>query len=145
MLCCNCRLKREKNKRNSKQEEATENVSTVQNIGESAGYETIRSDYLQPIEVYAEIDEMGQIAGTNHQETRHPNANMNPKEYEELNATRAELATWREQVETGNNGPYQDLIKDNGMTEGDISKQYYNMPVTKQGNGSYSNVPLHSE
>ncbi len=116
----------------------------VQDGSENTGYETVREDYMEPTPVYSEIDETAQT-GQENTNTVTPDVNNSPHEYMELDATPAELAEWRQQVETANTGPYQDLVKDNGITGGERSQQYYNMPDTKQGEGSYLNVPLHSE
>ncbi len=130
-------------KQQDSSQQSTDNGPRAQENVEPAGYETIRDNYLEPTQVYEEIDEMTTSTRQNNKETNV--ANINPAEYQELDAAPSELARWREKVETGNTGPYQDLVKDNLMTEGDGSKQYYNMPDATQGKGSYSNVALHSE
>ena len=109
-------------------------------------YDTVGGDYTEPAPDYMEIDEMAQTAGGNYTETIMPDVNNYAGEYQELDATPAELATWREQLETGNTGPYQDLVNDPAMSaEGENFKQYYNMPDIVQSKEPYSNVPLHSQ
>ena len=142
LLFDNCRLKRATRQKESTLH-PTENVSTAQESAEPAEYEPVGNDNLDPSQEYAEINEMEQITGGKNTLTAPPD--NNPNEYQELDATPVELATWRDQVETGNTGPYQDLVKGNRITEDDSSKQYYNMPNTVKGREAYSNVPLHSQ
>ncbi len=106
--------------------------------GDYAGY-VAPSDYM-------EIDEMAQTAAAkNNTEAASSDVNNYAVEYEELNATPDELASWRKQVENGNTGTYQDLVNGPSTTpEGPYSKQYYNMPDIVKGKEPYSNVPLHS-
>ena len=144
LLFHNCRLKRATRQKESTLH-PTDNVSTAPESAEPAEYEPVGNDNLDPGQEYAEINEMEQITGGNNTMTGPPDANNNPDEYQELHATPDELATWREQFETGNTGLYQELAKDNGMVGRDSSQQYYNMPSIAKGKEAYSNVPLHSQ
>ncbi len=96
---------------------------------------------------YMEIDEMAQTAASeNNTETASSDVNNYAVEYEELNATPAEMAIWREENENGKTGTYQDLVNGPTITAGGAySKQYYNMPDIVKGKEPYSNVPLHSQ
>ncbi len=112
-------------------------------------YDTVAGDYAgyaAPSD-YMEIDEMAPTAASeNKTEAAFPDVNRYAVEYEELNATPAEIATWREENENGKTGTYQDLVNGPVTTaEGACSKQYYNMPDIVKGKEPYSNVPLHSQ
>ena len=106
-----------------------------QNIADNDVYDdTIIDDYLEPVPDYMEIDEMVMATRGNNTETVTPDVNNYVDEYQPLDATPAELATWRDQVETGNTGLYQDLVNDPvGTAEGWNSEQYYNMSDIVQG------------
>ena len=95
---------------------------------QSPVYEEIGDD-IQPDEANIEETEYSEIA----------NDNSEHEKYQELNATQEQLARWREQDETGNTGPYQDLVEETEINNTDTDQQYYNVPDTNTNKNPYYN------